>query len=225
MKTRTEGAAAGRVLLAIEQLGPHLDAMELAVRLAQSFDAELAGVLIEDLNLLRAAGLPFVRELVAYAGEERALDPGLLLDRQRRQFRRWQVEIEHKAGEEGVRTTFHTARGVGVRAALELRLAADLIVFGRRGRGRWGEAVVASRMLVLEDGGDAAARVEAVVARLGGDWPEASVQRMRWRGVEELVAAVRRVRPALVAAPAGLIGASELEGVLERVSCPVVLVV
>ncbi|MBL6750252.1 MAG: hypothetical protein ISP90_07000 [Nevskia sp.] len=227
MKPGTEGAAAGRIVLALEHLGEHAGAVELALRLAQSRRAELAGVLIEDLNLLRAAALPFACEIMAHAGEERPVGSALMQARLRRQAQRMQAEIERKAGAEGVRTSFRTVRGVGVRAALELREEADLFVVGRRGRGRWAGAGAAARIVAVEDPGKPAEPLEAAVRRIEAELTagtEAAVERVAWRGAADLAAACRSLRPALLVAPAALVGAEALDLLLERVDCPVVLV-
>lgn len=226
MNPPTEGAAAGRVILALEHRGAHAGALELALRLAQSCGAELAGVLVEDLNLLRAAALPFACEIMAHAGDEREMGLALLQQRLRRLAQRLQAEIERKASAGGVRTSFRTARGVGLRAVLELREATDLFVFGRPGRRRWPGAGTDLRIVAVADGSTDPERLDAAVRRIEAELPagtNAVVERVAWRGATELAATCRTLRTALLVAPAATVGAAEVELLLDRLDCPVVL--
>ena len=72
-ETRT-GLALQRVLVAIDP--PNLSTQSLAAarELAQSLQLELAGLFVEDLNLLRLAALPITREVGAVSGMVRAIE-------------------------------------------------------------------------------------------------------------------------------------------------------
>jgi hypothetical protein len=72
-ETRSE-LALQRLLVAIEP--PNLSRQPLAAArdLAQSLQLELAGLFVENLNLLRLAALPFTREVGAVSGMVRAID-------------------------------------------------------------------------------------------------------------------------------------------------------
>ena len=48
--------------------------LDLAIALALASKSELHGLFIEDLNLLRAASLPFVQEVILASGRPRVLD-------------------------------------------------------------------------------------------------------------------------------------------------------
>ena len=59
----THEAASRRILVAIDTSPHGSAALEAAARLATELRAELEGLFIEDINLLRLAGLPFAREI------------------------------------------------------------------------------------------------------------------------------------------------------------------
>jgi nucleotide-binding universal stress UspA family protein len=52
-----------RILVALDASQPSLAALEAAVELATRLKAELLGLFVEDVNLLRLVGLPFAREI------------------------------------------------------------------------------------------------------------------------------------------------------------------
>jgi hypothetical protein len=72
-ETRSEFGV-GRLLVAIEPPHPSRQSLTAARELAQSLRAELAGLFVEDLNLLRLAALPMTREVGAVSGVVRAID-------------------------------------------------------------------------------------------------------------------------------------------------------
>ena len=62
-----------RVLLAQSIAGSHSGARQLALQLARRHRAELLQLIIEDLELLRAANLPVAIEVLRSTGEHRSL--------------------------------------------------------------------------------------------------------------------------------------------------------
>lgn len=62
-----------RILIALDTSRCGQSALQAAARLAAGTGAELAGLFVEDINLLRLAGLPFAREMGMLAGS-RALE-------------------------------------------------------------------------------------------------------------------------------------------------------
>ena len=62
-----------RVCVAVDAAANAPDALRAAATLAAAFDAELAGLFVEDLNLVRAAELSFTRELGIESGVSRPL--------------------------------------------------------------------------------------------------------------------------------------------------------
>ena len=62
-----------RILVVLDASPFGLEALEAAAGLAARLRAELQGLFVEDVDLLRLAGLPFAREL-AYSSSQRRLD-------------------------------------------------------------------------------------------------------------------------------------------------------
>ena len=63
-----------RILVAIDATLNSAGVLETAAQLARVFNAELNGIFVEDINLLRLAGLPFARELTRSTAMELHLD-------------------------------------------------------------------------------------------------------------------------------------------------------
>ena len=81
MSARSEGTAAPairRILVALDASTHSLAALETAAGLAARLEAELVGLFVEDINLLRAAELPFARETSFYSSSLRPLERGEL---------------------------------------------------------------------------------------------------------------------------------------------------
>ncbi|MGD9028912.1 MAG: universal stress protein, partial [Anaerolineae bacterium] len=63
MREQDEELTIRRILIALDASSHSIAALRAAARLASSLEAELHGLFVEDINLLRAAGLPMAREL------------------------------------------------------------------------------------------------------------------------------------------------------------------
>jgi nucleotide-binding universal stress UspA family protein len=63
MKQEEREPAIRRILVALDASRHSLAALEAAAELAARLKAELAGLFVEDINLVRLAGLPFAREI------------------------------------------------------------------------------------------------------------------------------------------------------------------
>lgn len=66
-------AKTDRVLIALDANLRSLDALRLAAELAARLEAELLALFVEDVNLIRLAGLPFAREVDRSSAVERQL--------------------------------------------------------------------------------------------------------------------------------------------------------
>jgi nucleotide-binding universal stress UspA family protein len=109
-------------------------ALEAAVTLAARFQAELAGLFVEDADLLRFAELPFAEEIGLFSAKRRRLD-GLELERQMRvqmaRVRRLFAGATRQAHIEG---SFRVVRGTVTREVLSAAAEADVLILGRAGR-------------------------------------------------------------------------------------------
>jgi hypothetical protein len=150
-----------RLVVALEAGIPDPE-LEAAVALARSLDAELLGLFVEDLDLLRFAALPFAHEIGTASAARRRLDPAAL----ERDLRAHALEAERRlsgvASRVQVPSAFRVARGVAhveLLAAAATEAARDVL-----------------RLLLLGDGESPATRwAEEARARLA---QEASAWRL-----------------------------------------------
>jgi len=122
-----------RILVALDASPHSLAALDAAVALASELDAEVVGLFVEDAELLRLAGLPFVRELGLYSAMSRpleALDVELQL---RARARRAEQALAAMAERAHVPWSFRVVRGAIAAELLAAAAEADLISLGRVG--------------------------------------------------------------------------------------------
>lgn len=126
-----------RILVALD-MSPHsLAAMRAAVELAAEWGADLVGLFVEDLDLLRLAQLPFAREVAVYSARVRSLGEEQVELQLRAQAARLRRDLARLAMRQGVRWNFEIARGVIARELLSEAEEADLVVLGKTG---WSES-------------------------------------------------------------------------------------
>lgn len=151
-----------RILVALDA-SPHSQAaLDTAVRLASEFEAKVEGLFIEDEILLRAAQLPFAKEVRSYTAPPKALDE----ERMQRQLR-YQAEfaehsLQRMAEPSEVSYEFRTVQGVVSRELIRAAEEVDLLVLGktstassRRRLGTTSKKVLSeapTRVLVLKEG-------------------------------------------------------------------------
>lgn len=102
-------------------------ALETAVRLAAITGAHLEGVFVEDINLIRLAGLPFLRELRPSSLAEEAISAQRLQRELRSLARQARRMLEQVAGEMGVPCSFQVWRGQAVAETLAEVFTADIL--------------------------------------------------------------------------------------------------
>jgi nucleotide-binding universal stress UspA family protein len=135
-----------RILVALDASPHSLAALEAAVDLAVRFQAELAGLFVEDENLLRLAELPFLSEIGIFTATRRHID-GKELERQIRvQSRRIRRVFTLTTERAHVRWSFRVVRGTVLSEVLTAASEADVLVLGRAGwsllrRGQLGSTV------------------------------------------------------------------------------------
>lgn len=146
MSNREELFKINRILVALDASPNSLAALKAAVDLAISFDAELAGLFVEDENIFRLADWPFVYEIGLFTGINRRVGSAELqrqIKLQARTVRRTFSGISQRAQ---VRWQFNTVRGPVITEVLTAASEADVLVLGRTGRslhrhGRLGSTV------------------------------------------------------------------------------------
>ena len=124
----------GRVLLALDISRRSRTALETAAALAATLDFELAGLFVEDVNLLRVGGLPFTRELGFFSHDPRTIDLEEMEQALHREAEEAQQLIAETAARLQLRWSFHIARGQIADELFALAGDLDLVVLGKCAR-------------------------------------------------------------------------------------------
>ncbi|HEY64488.1 MAG TPA: universal stress protein [Caldilineae bacterium] len=122
-----------RILVALDASPHSLAALEAAAELAARLEAELLGLFVEDINLLRSAGLPFAREVGALSSTPQRLDSQRMERELRAQANRARRAMARIAGRTRVRWSFRVTRGQVASEVLAAASEADLISLGKAG--------------------------------------------------------------------------------------------
>jgi nucleotide-binding universal stress UspA family protein len=156
-----------RILVALDASTHSLAALRAAAELAAGLQAELIGLYVEDLNLIRLAGLPFAHEVRSPSAARRRVTAAEIEQAMHREAARAQRAMREAAELAHARWTFRIVRGQVSQSILEAALEADLLALGRFSRplsrrARLGStARIASRDLA-----------RPVLMMVGGDRPE-----------------------------------------------------
>ncbi len=134
MNEQSDELTIRHILVALDASRYSLAALRAATELAASLEAELEGIFVEDVNLLRAAGSPVAREV------QYPFVAGARLDRKRMERElRAQAEQARRALEMAcerrqVRWSFRVVRGEVAPEVLAAALEADLLSLGKASR-------------------------------------------------------------------------------------------
>jgi hypothetical protein len=134
MSAADPGGRIRRVAVALDASPHSLQGLALAAGIAAALNAELEGVFVEDTELLRLAGLPFLRELRVATLCESTLDADRLQRELRAAARGVRERLERTAAELGVAWSFRVWRGDLEAEILGAALDAELFALGRIGR-------------------------------------------------------------------------------------------
>lgn len=118
-----------RILVALDTSRHSLAALAAAVELATFLDAELLGLFVEDINLLRLAGLPFAQE-ISPSAVARQMDSARLEEELRLQANRARRALAEAAEPSQVRWSFRVVRGQVAAEVLTAALETDLLSLG-----------------------------------------------------------------------------------------------
>ena len=122
-----------RILVGLDASPHSRTALEAAAELAARFEAELHGLFVEDENLLRLAGLPFVEELSSFSAVRRRLELQQVERELRVRGRRLQRTFVAITTHANLRGTFRVTRGAVVRELLTAAAEADVLILGKVG--------------------------------------------------------------------------------------------
>ncbi|MCB8945080.1 MAG: universal stress protein [Ardenticatenaceae bacterium] len=123
-----------RIAVALDT-SPHSRAALLAaVKVAAQLQAQLIGIFVEDLNLLRLAQLPFAHEVRYASPTPQKLDTGQLEMQLHSQANHAREELRQIAETHNLAWSFQVLRGMVAAELLAAAQDADLLVLGRTGR-------------------------------------------------------------------------------------------
>ena len=111
MKAPNREARVLQILLALDAASENQDALESAITLAAQLRAELIGLFVEDIELLRSAQLPFTSEVVADSGEERSFTSNHIEKSLRAWTNQMQALLTKEAQKANIKCSFRTVKG------------------------------------------------------------------------------------------------------------------
>lgn len=147
MSERRDDLEIRRILVAVDASPHSRAALEAAVEMAARFEAEVLVLFVEDINVLRAASLPFARELGIYSARRRPMSASEVERHFRvrvRQIEQLFIRLTDRASIQG---TLRVARGI---VGTEIRVAAqeaDVLIVGRVGWSQMRDRQVGSTTL------------------------------------------------------------------------------
>lgn len=122
-----------RITVALDASSDSRAALVAAALLAETWKAELHGLFVEDINLLRLSELPFAREILFAESELRRIEREELLRRLRARAAILRQEVQEIAAEYRIAGTFQVMRGSVGKELLAAVLDTDLLAIGRLG--------------------------------------------------------------------------------------------
>ena len=163
-----------RILVALDTSPPSLAALEAAAKLALQFQAELVGLFIEDVNLLKVAQYPFAREIRYPGGTIQKLDAHSMEIQLRQTGARARAVLRRSAEQSRLQWTFRILRGAVPAELMAAAREADLLVLGRTSRrlvqssrvGSTAETAVIQTVMIYYDGSAAAQLALTIAAPL-----------------------------------------------------------
>jgi nucleotide-binding universal stress UspA family protein len=130
-----------RILVALDASHHSLAALEAAAELAASLEAELQGLFVEDVNLLRVAGSPVAREVRYPSATAVRLDPARMERALRAQATQARRAIAVCCRQRRVKWSFRVVRGEVAPEVLAAATGADLLSLGKASRPLVGRAL------------------------------------------------------------------------------------
>jgi nucleotide-binding universal stress UspA family protein len=123
-----------QILVALDGSRESLAALDAAVSLAKELDADLIGLFVEDINLVRLAQMPFAREVHLTTARFRTLTSTEMSAAMRVQAARIRRALRNATQQAGVRSEFRIVRGLVPTAVTAAAVNADLLILGRISR-------------------------------------------------------------------------------------------
>ena len=131
MTPAIEQTAIRRIVVTLDASESGRPALETAVRLAALLGAKLEGVFVEDTNLMRMAGLPFLREVRPWSLGEEKISSRRMQRELRTLARHAERMLEQVAREMSVPWSFQVWRGRAGFETLTQAFGVDILSLGR----------------------------------------------------------------------------------------------
>lgn len=122
-----------RILIALDASPASQAALELAADLAVRYQAELIGIYVEDINLLRTAEIPFAKEVGFFSASSRLINTSHIERELKAHARRVEQLLSSIAQRANLRWSFRSTRGVIPGELLSAAADTDLIILGKTG--------------------------------------------------------------------------------------------
>lgn len=164
----SDGLPIRRILVGVDASTHSIAAIDEAVRLAARLHAHLEGVFVEDINLVRLAGLPFASEVTRATALARPIDRPVM-DRQLRAvggIARAALALAAQAAH--VTWSFRVVRGRVTHELLDAAQTCDLLTVGLSSRDLGSRAAVGSTARAAIAGGPRSVLLLRQGARTGG---------------------------------------------------------
>jgi nucleotide-binding universal stress UspA family protein len=123
-----------RVAVALDASAQNSQALQAAAELAASLQAELEGIFIEDINLIRLTELPFIREIRPASMTEEPFNIQRMEQELRSLARQQQQKLELVAREKGISCSFSIRRGHIRAEMMEVVTEVDVLTLCGPGR-------------------------------------------------------------------------------------------
>ncbi len=120
-----------RIVVALDASASSLAALEAALELAAQWGAEVQGLFVEDVDLLRWASLPFATEVGHHSGEFRKPNRPDVERQLQALAERAHAHLRQAAERRRVRASFRKVQGNVVKALRAAFTEADLVTLGR----------------------------------------------------------------------------------------------
>jgi nucleotide-binding universal stress UspA family protein len=117
-----------RIIISLDHQPPDRELLEAAAELADRAQAELLGLFVENVDLIRFAGLPFACEVGYASAARRRLDPEAMERSLRAMAGKARSALEAAAAPASARWSFRVARGSPGEALVAAATEADLAV-------------------------------------------------------------------------------------------------
>mgnify|MGYP001549261827 FL=1 len=127
----TDQSPVKRITVTLDTSESGRASLQTALRLAAIMGAELEGVFVEDVNLTRLPGLPFLREVRPWSLGGEAMSTQRMQRELRTLARRAERMLEQAARETDVPWSFQVWRGRAEAASLASTFSADILTLGR----------------------------------------------------------------------------------------------